>query len=664
VALGWAALAGALVGGAIQWVLLPRFVLETVPPGVRYAALPLLLSGAALVWAALAALGAFGADGIARLLRRKTARPRGLLFLGASALALPYAIGLSTFTYSGPRVRELWYRPSLVVATTLILAACFGAWAVSAAWTPRRRRTRLLFAVGCLLCGIALVVVNAVVLPNEYEPIHRFVSGAIILLLVSAADHGLRLQRRRRQLGRAGWLSAAAPWSVAVLAAATSVWLGATRETVGWVLWGEAAVTRYIPVRPDLGDDPDNENRFVLKPVVDSPRIRARRAERARKKPPHIVLFFIDNVQADHVGAYGYDKHPTTPNIDALAKRGALFRRAYSNYPQTRNFASQTITGRSIPTRFNRHNPPAVFIEESLTRLLKERGYTSFVHAFFDVTFQKAFDPQRYAIDTFVRPPSRKELRKVTAWPRIPVEGILKKLERHLARPGVAEKPALIWIHLLHPHWSGDEFVGSPRFPFGDGLVDRYDSAIAASDAWIPVLREMIRNKLHDPDNTVWIVGSDHGAGVSRQQEHVGKTLFEDQVHVPLVIAGPGIKPGTYDFAVDSALDVPATVLDLAGLEPPTRWDGISLVPLMQGDYKPVERALVLAYESRWKAAIVGRKKLIEYRGAASLYDLAADRLERVNLADRYPDLVDDLRSFARDTVARRRAAYRATAAE
>src|SRR5690606_5247433 len=230
----------------------------------------------------------------------------------------------------------------------------------------------------------------------------------------------------------------------------------------------------------------------------------------------------------------------------------------------------------------------------------------------------------------------------------------LKKLERHLARPGVAEKPALIWIHLLHPHWSGDEFVGSPRFPFGDGLVDRYDSAIAASDAWIPVLREMIRNKLHDPDNTVWIVGSDHGAGVSRQQEHVGKTLFEDQVHVPLVIAGPGIKPGTYDFAVDSALDVPATVLDLAGLEPPTRWDGISLVPLMQGDYKPVERALVLAYESRWKAAIVGRKKLIEYRGAASLYDLAADRLERVNLADRYPDLVDDLRSFARDTVARR----------
>ncbi|MFO7177787.1 MAG: hypothetical protein DIU78_003715 [Pseudomonadota bacterium] len=246
--LGWAALASALILGGIQWLFLPSFVRSALSPAVRTMGLPLLLSGAALVWAALAALGAWGIEGAFRLLRRRTAHAPRWLFAGVSVLALPYAIGLSLFTYSGPRVRDLWYRPALVVVTTLLVAACFGAWALSVVWFRLRRRTRVAFAASCFVAGVALVAVNAFVLPNEYEPIHRFVSAAVVLLLVAAADHGLDLRRwRRRAVGRRGRLVTAAPWSIAVLAAAVSVWLGATRETLAGCS-GEK--------RPSLGTSP------------------------------------------------------------------------------------------------------------------------------------------------------------------------------------------------------------------------------------------------------------------------------------------------------------------------------------------------------------------------------------------------------------------------
>ena len=47
--------------------------------------------------------------------------------------------------------------------------------------------------------------------------------------------------------------------------------------------------------------------------------------ERAKQRPaPNIVIFTIDNVSANRVGAQGYRKNPTTPNIDAMAKRAPI----------------------------------------------------------------------------------------------------------------------------------------------------------------------------------------------------------------------------------------------------------------------------------------------------------------------------------------------------
>ena len=48
----------------------------------------------------------------------------------------------------------------------------------------------------------------------------------------------------------------------------------------------------------------------------------------------NILLITIDTLRADHVGAYGA-KGAETPTIDALARDGVLFERAYSQVPLT-----------------------------------------------------------------------------------------------------------------------------------------------------------------------------------------------------------------------------------------------------------------------------------------------------------------------------------------
>ncbi|MBW2159104.1 MAG: sulfatase-like hydrolase/transferase, partial [Deltaproteobacteria bacterium] len=637
------ALAAATAIAALEWLLLSPVVKNSFE-GKSLFLLPALLWGVSLVWTLAAAASVLTLDAFDRLL----ARPRSIRVfwpcLAVALLVLPYSLWLANLTFSGPTVKDLWFQPALVALASIAICIAFASYAWVALSRPKSDRAVVLFGAGMLGLGLACVLTNKYVLPNEYEPIHRFVSIAAVLLCVVGFDYLLRPAHLMQ--ARSASLQPIAAGLSAVLAtalAASSFVLSSQRAAWGFATWGETGVARYLPTPSGrseettvVGDTPP------IKPMFDSAEIRALRAERAKTRPPHFVLFYIDNVQTDHVGAYGYKGNPTTPNIDALARRGAIFRRAYSAYPFTRNFASQLITGRFIGS-FDTHAPPRPFIDESLTRQLKQRGYSFFVHNYFDLSTEQGFDPSAYGIDTAVPQPHRNDLYFVKTWPNVPVESLFSKLKEHLEQPGMREKPAFIWVHIIWPHWKGEGFGGSPEFDFGSGLLDHYDSAIAASDAWLPKFRSLLEEKLDHPENTVWFIGSDHGAGVTRQQRQVGKTLYEDHVRVPLIIQGPGVPPGDYDFVVDSALDVAATLLDFAGLPISESWDGVSLLPLMQGNAEPSPRAIPLMYKRQWQGMVFDNWKYIAYGNTTQLFDLSTDPLERRNLADSRPEVVDRL---------------------
>src|SRR5262249_61864109 len=77
--------------------------------------------------------------------------------------------------------------------------------------------------------------------------------------------------------------------------------------------------------------------------TADTPRVR------------NVVLITIDTLRADRVGAYGYAR-ARTPRIDAIARRGVRFERAYAAAPITLTSHASLMTGRYPPGHGARHN--------------------------------------------------------------------------------------------------------------------------------------------------------------------------------------------------------------------------------------------------------------------------------------------------------------------
>lgn len=642
-----AALAACIWLALIETVLLGTIVKESLPVWSRGLILPLVLSGHLLPYCTVAALGLLVVSTAYHRTQARHSR-RSWFAAGALALSAPYSIYVAHFAFSGPQMSEHPLRLPVTILAGVVLTTTSAGALVLAVWVPTSRRRRFVVAALLLTLSLACLIASALVLPNEYEPLHAFLmvqAGSSALLGFGQGLARVPRPRLSRELALAG---VAVAWSVGA-----ALFL-ARADTFAWVIWGGTPGSRYLTERVQFGSDASETESIVLDRVPERWKKHAGfaqlRAERRRRPAPNIVVFSVDNLAADHVGAYGYERHPTTPNIDRLAETGLLFRRAYSFYPQTRIFMSSMLFGRKAPA-FGPHRPPARYQRESLTRMLKQRSYHVLVKGVFELTASRAFEPADYAIDTWLRRATSAEIRKANTIPHIPLEERFAQLEQHLKEARRTEQPVFIWMHFLQPHRFHGRFVSSPEYDFGDGWEDLYDSAVAATDRWLPKIEQMMAEHLGSARPTYWFVQSDHGAGLRQGERESGKNLLDDHVHVPLIIQGPGIDQGEVGVPVDSCIDVAKTILDLAGIDAPASYEGASLLPLFQNrelEHGLAGRAIYLQQEN-WSGVIYENYKLIDYRGAVSLFDLVADPKEKLNLADQEPELITRLRpSIAR----------------
>lgn len=167
-------------------------------------------------------------------------------------------------------------------------------------------------------------------------------------------------------------------------------------------------------------------------------------------------------------------------------------------------------------------------------------------------------------------------------------------------------------------------------------------------------------------DETALIVTADHGEEFWEhgQFEH-GHTLYEELVHVPLMLRAPGRATAAEVDARVGLVDVMPTVYDLLGVAPPDGFRGRSLVPLSAGGAaadSEIAFSEAILYGPEWKAATGERWKLIrrEDSGARALFDLANDPGETRNLVDREPERANALEAVLDDWI--RDAKERATA--
>ncbi len=187
-----------------------------------------------------------------------------------------------------------------------------------------------------------------------------------------------------------------------------------------------------------------------------------------------------------------------------------------------------------------------------------------------------------------------------------------------------------------------------------DTLYRKQVLSLQAVDEAIAALINTLR-ETGQLDNTFIVFTSDNGFHMGQHRLEPGKyTAYEPDVHVPLLVRGPGVPAGVEVNALTSSVDLAATFAELAGAALPVEPDGRSLVPFLQGETPETWRQAVLLEQFKYPVsppdddatadnpAHVGLRtesfKYVEYgTGEREVYDLRNDPDELLNLRDRLP---------------------------
>jgi arylsulfatase A-like enzyme len=355
----------------------------------------------------------------------------------------------------------------------------------------------------------------------------------------------------------------------------------------------------------------------------------------ARERAPQsLLLIVVDTLRADHLGCYGYAR-PTSPRIDGLAREGVLFERAQSHSPWTMP---------SVATMFTSLEPREHGIADwkqpleqrflTLAEHLRARGYATEGYVSHGVLsrlyqFDQGFDVYDSSVAEGRLPRDSTTAVEVTDL-ALPA----------LARLGSQPKPFFLWVHYFDPH---DAYLPHAGLDFGPQPVDRYDGEIAFTDRQVGRLLDALRERGLDGRTVVALV-ADHGEGFGAHRHlYHTVTLFDELLHVPLLVRAPGLAPGRVAEPV-ALVDLAPTLLALMGQPAPSEFRGRAL-PMRDGRFAPDPERPIVAETQRFaslRSLRVGRHKLIvdRERGSRKLFDLEADPGEQRNLRREQPELL------------------------
>ena len=364
---------------------------------------------------------------------------------------------------------------------------------------------------------------------------------------------------------------------------------------------------------------------------------------KAGKFAGNILIIAVDATRADRLGVAGYGRpagHSLTPNLDALAHRGAYFRRVWAQAPNTPRSFPSFVTSR-YPSEIawqkrSLNYSPLLPSAHTIFEPMASAGWRPigiFSHFYFtaDRGLSKGFaewsdDGAKTIAD------SNKDI----AAPRI-VPRVIERLKK-AAKSG---ERFVLWTHLFEPHSSYMSHAEFPTTLSGvQGLEEKYDYEIAYDDLWIgKILKTLEETKL--ADHTAVVVFGDHGEAWGEHKIYFhGQNLTEEQLRVPLIVAVPGRAPVVSDDEA-GLIDVGPTLLDLIGVTPPAHLHGRSLLPAIEGTALPPRPIFAELLPSTatpdHEVTIVDRGKKLLHKVSErrfELFDLGADPKQMKNLAE------------------------------
>jgi arylsulfatase A-like enzyme len=542
-----------------------------------------------------------------------------------AVLASPLTFYVAFALFAGPRAAHFPAHQVIsvglgVLGTAVAFCLVRAYRRVLASGAPAPRLAFVLLAV-----ALAAHAVNRLVLPRLYGWFHASLALATFVLMFAGAVLVLPVAAEPRRCRRAAaWLTAVAAGSVAFSLVALR-----NSQVLRFAAYERTAMTRlalraapWSPHGRAAAGAQSNATLEQLPPLPDGP----------RRPDADVLLITIDALRADHVGAYGY-KRATTPNIDRLTTQSTRFARAYSQAPHTSFSVASMLTGKYFPTLARlapgeRHEPIAEVL----------RTYGWHTAAFYPpaVFFVDSAKLKTYAETNF-------------SFEYVKFEYIdaQRRVDQVLAYYDIVKpKKSFVWVHFFEPH---EPYESHANFPFGAGDVDRYDSEIAYTDAAVGRLLTEVRRQR---PGTIIVVAADHGEEFDEHGgRYHGSTLYEEQLHVPLIISVPGVSPHVVAEQVE-LIDVTPTVLNLLDIPVPARMRGTDLGPWLARPPAPDSRLPPAFAEVEDRRMVVWRNEKLLcdlHWGFCAYYDLATDPGEKHNLAEERPDRAAAMRALLDD---------------
>lgn len=464
-----------------------------------------------------------------------------------------------------------------------------------------------------------------------------------------------------------------------------------------------ATTTDWLPVAIDLSEFAAERVRIAFLPsapegtsdqaivLVASPRITTEK-QSPRKD---VILISLDTVRADHTSVFGYSK-PTTPNLERLARTSAAFTRAQSTAPWTLPSHTSILSGLTVDRHgthsFSGHVPLDI---PWLAHEFARAGYETLAFTgggFVSPEFGFAMGFDRYGeID-----PRHPGLEWVDATSNTDERGLAQQSDRIRAEisallTGPRTAPRFLFLHTYAAHDYRTqpallEQLGIPKADIpalvaamtsttAQALVDQksdpatldarleavtriYDGSIRLADLLVGTVLDALESSGR-LDDTIVIVTSDHGEELlDHGAVGHGSTLYQEQIHIPLLIHAPGHPAGRYDDVV-SNIDIAPTLRQLSGLPAVAECDGRSLVPRLMGEtMEPLPAFARGSHRDRVYRAMQGTqyKVITEIDSTLvtkrQLFDTVADPREQVDLASKRKELAEDLANRLAERVA------------
>ncbi|MCD6408711.1 sulfatase-like hydrolase/transferase [bacterium] len=400
----------------------------------------------------------------------------------------------------------------------------------------------------------------------------------------------------------------------------------------------------------------------------------------------NVILIALDTLRADHLGIYGYKK-PTSPFIDKFGKNAVVFENFFAPSIPTQPSYTTFFTGQfSLTHRIITHggkekiNPESPWLPEILLKndyltcavdnlaVMKNwflRGYEFYINPSITIKYfqtVKAEDVTKRTIEWLEKYYKEKFLIFIHYWdphtPYIPPENLIKLFYPENKNP-FDKKDKRMDEFYKTPHgksWSktwlrkNGKLIRDPEY-----IESLYDAEIRYMDTHLGKLFSFFEKK-NLFENSLIIIFSDHGEIMYHHPgffDHHG--LYDENIHCPLLIHLPGVKPKRIKYLVQHC-DIAPTILEILKLSVPEKMEGKSLYKYITGENnKPLYSALYTqecTYQVKWAIRteryklIVSRRKYDIHRlPPIELYDLKKDPYEQKNIYGENKKIAEKLRN-------------------